>query len=57
MATDPLDNLKNMGLNLKDEEDCKKIICMDESDALKKYNRKLHKNADSQKKSDAYKKH
>lgn len=46
MATDPLNSLKGMGLSTdNEEEECKKLICVDESDALKKYNRKLNKDS------------
>ena len=46
MATDPLKNLKKMGINIEDDDDCKKTICMDENDLLKKYHRKNHREAE-----------
>ena len=42
---DPLKELLNQGLSVtSDDPDCQKIICMDESDALKKYQRNASKN-------------
>ena len=36
-----------MGLNIEDDENCKKIICVDENDALKKCQRKVQRNIES----------